>query len=202
MSENFEIERLLNELRSDDPLTLYSAMDECVRPLRKFSARACKAIEDPDYGGFVAERLYLMMAAVIGEVEKFHATTSDPEAKVHTAAVLLMLGSRAGVPALLEAVEKSTKSASFAARKLANAGVTAVYDRIISRLWKRDISNPRVVVSLLATLRDFKVDLPPDLAMEFLSDDTPDTVREFISMEWPQPPASLPPESSNIALQV
>lgn len=202
MKAQTDIEKLLAEISSNDLTVLIPAMDQSVVPLSEFAARVARMIEDSDYGVFVAERLSGMIFAVLREVENFHFATTDTEAKVHSAVTLLLFGSKAGVPALLEAVETSQLSASFAARKLANAGVTEVFDRIIGRLRRHDISNPRVIVSLLATLKDFNVDLPSDLESTFLSDDTSDEVREFVRTEWPHPPASLSSEMSTGILRV
>lgn len=202
MTTKPEFDKLLEELQSDDLMVLIPALDNSVAPLREFAARVVKHIEDPGFGVFVAERLTGLLITVLREVEKFHATTTDTEAKAYSAVVLLQLGSKQGVPALLEAVETSHMAADFAARKLAYAKVTEVYEHIINRIRKRDISNPRVIVSLLAILRDFQIELPPDLASELLADDTPDEVREFISTAWPQPAALFSAEPSSNAWRV
>lgn len=188
---NSKLDKLLEDLRSDDPTVLIPAMDESVEPLREFAAHVVEAIKDPDYGLFAAERLYKLIATVIEEVENFLKTSTDFEARVQAAVVLLLLGSKSGVPCLLDAVEESKKSGMLAAFKLAQAGVPEAADRIIKRLRRPDTSQPQVILSFLMALKKLDVELPPDLESRFLGDDAPDEIREFVQAEWPHPVAPV-----------
>jgi hypothetical protein len=201
MNTAINYDKLLEDLKSSDPAVLIPAMDESVEPLREFVARAAEKIEDRNYGLFVAERLYKLIATAIEEVENFFRVATDFEAKVHAGITLLLLGSKSGVPHLLEAVEYSRESGSLAAHKLANAGVTDVAGRIINRLRRQDADHPLVIISLLSALKKVLAELPPDLESFYLTENAPEEVREFIQLEWPHP-ASIGREMTEQSLRI
>ena len=192
MSEKVSLHKLMEELQSNSPDILIPALDQSVSVVREFSGRILKAVEDPDLGLFVAERFYQLIATTIEEVEKFFASTTDAEAKVQAGVMLLLLGSKSGVPCLLDALAGDYPEFPWLAHKLANAGIEEAKEAIITRLWRTD--HPAQIESLLVALKKLGGELPPDLESNYLAADAPVEVREFVQEEWLHlPPNQMSP---------
>lgn len=201
MSNKTVSSQLLRDLQSDDLTVLIPAMDESVALVREFSVRVLESSGDPDYGPFVAERFHKLIATAIEETERFVATTVDAEAKVNAAVALLLLGSKAGVACLLEALESDHPRSVWIAHKLANAGIDQAKDALIVRLRRIELSRTEEIESFLLALSKLQGDLPPDLEQRFLAEDAPAGVRSLIQAEWLHQPIPAGQPSSGDLLR-
>ena len=113
--------------------------------------------------------------------------------RVLAAWVLLKIGSEAGIPDLLAAIDQSTNYHCLAAANLAQCHIVEAADNIIARLRKGDLTDSLQINSLLGSLKDLNGELPADLAKKLTSDESPRLVRLMVQREWPSPfPVSSP----------
>jgi len=186
MSMQLDLDNLQSRLRSDDPETLFAALDESIELFGRISQPAVQAIKHPQVGPFVAERIYSLIAGVLEDVENFMDSAAGLEEKAHAAALLLFFGKQSGIAHLLQAVEQDLPYSAWAAHKLANAGILAAKDSIVLRLRCTDVHKAEEIESLLAALKKLNGVLPQDLESRLLSDEAPDEVRGLIQTQWPQ----------------
>ncbi len=180
METKINLDNLLSDLKSNDPETLISALDECVSLASLIARAAVPRIQHPDVGLFVAERLSNLIWAVTSEIEKFLATSTEPEERVNAAAVLLKFGSRSGIQHLLDAVDQKGGDPVFAANQLTRAGVVEAADHIVELLRCGKYDDPIIIRTLIDNLEKLNAPLPPDLRDLFSSEDAHPWVRQAV----------------------
>jgi len=119
---------------------------------------------------FVAERLYRFGSVAIDLLEELLETSDNSEIKILASMVLLQLGSRGGVPCLLDAIVKDDAYVCMAAMRLAEAGIVEAGDRIVARLRLCELDEFDLIVSLLSALEKLGHEIPKDLRKRFASD--------------------------------
>lgn len=167
------------------------AIDDAVRLNRLLALSSVCALRDGQDRFFVAERLPRFGSVVVEPLETLLQEPAEAEAKILASLVLLGLGSKAGVPTLLEALktEPAERYAALIARALAANGIGETGEVIIGRLRNADLTVAALgksfasnaakdtAVSLLADLRTLAVALPPDLRQRLEAPDLPVEIR-------------------------
>lgn len=189
MQKEVNLENLLAGLKSDDPEILLAALDESVDLVSSISQAAVPGISNSLMGPFVAERIYLLAAAVMNDVEQFMNSSTSPSEKTHAAVVLLLLGSQAGVPHLLKVLEQEGTDSFFAANKLAQAGIVEAADGIITILRDHNFEDPLMTITMIENLEKLKVPLPNDLKNKFSAEEAHPWIRKVVTDEMPPLPA-------------
>ena len=170
------------------------AIDEAIRLNRLLAFSSVCALRDGQDRYFIAERLPRFGSIVVEPLKSLLEESREAEVKVLASLVLLRLGSRAGVPVLLDALltEPAERYASLVARTLAANGIGEAGAVIIARLHGTDLSvtsvgksfgsNPSkdMIVSLLAALKTLTITLPPDLQQRLEAPKLPVEIRSAL----------------------
>ncbi len=195
-------EALLRDLSSENIETQLTTLEAGIDLMRQMAKTATGELGNKQSDYLVAERLHGFGSLVIEPLEEFIAKSCNLDEKVLAAWVLLKVGSSAGLPHLLDAIENSHNYHCLAAEVLARARFTEAAGRIIARLRHADITDELQIISLLSSLKKLNTDLPPDLESKFLAEDFNWMVRSTVQKEWPNPIPPAARESHSGSLRV
>lgn len=190
----YDLTRLGATLTAPNVEKQAKAIDDAIRVNHLLALSSVCALRDSQDRFFVAERLPRFGSVVIEPLEALLQEPAEREAKVLASLVLLGLGSRAGVPILLEALqtEPINRYASLVARTLAANGIGEAGDAIIARLRGSDLSaaalgksfasnaSKDLIVSLLSALKTLAIALPTDLQQRLEAPDLPTEIRSLL----------------------
>jgi len=190
-----DLARLAGFLIASDTEMQAQAIDEAIQVNSLLADAAVYALEKGPNRYFVAERLHNFGSILVEPLQVLLEESAHAEVRILAALVLLRLGSKAGVPVLLEAVltEPVDGYASLVVERLAANGVDEASGAIITRLRKFDPSkvelgksfesNPSkdFVVSLLSAMQTFGIALPPDLQRQFAAQEMPVEITALLS---------------------
>jgi hypothetical protein len=193
---------LLRDVSSENIETQLTAIEASVDLMRQVAKTAVGELGNKQSDYLVAERLHGFGSVVIKPLEEFIAKSSSLDERTLAAWVLLKVGSSAGLPHLLEAIEKSRNYHCLAAEVLARARFNDAAGRIIARLRRADITDELQLISLLSSLKKLNAELPPDLERKFLAEDVNWMVRSTVQKEWPNPMPPAARESHSGRLRV
>jgi len=129
----------------------------------------------------IAERLLRFREEAVPPVADLLARNPSQEVKTLAALILINNGSRLGVPALVEEVDRGGDYLVTASLALANAGVIDHASTIIERLRRCSVPPLRefptaeddVVLALITVLRKLRVPLPEDIRRKFCDPQAP-----------------------------
>jgi hypothetical protein len=164
----------LERLKSSDLETKIVALDKITADVSKIVHEAVNALNDEENAYFVAERLGRFGSLAIAPLEVVLQKSSSVEVQELAALVLARIGSKTGVPILLQAVLSSKDHACSAARQLAHAGISEAKDNLITRL--RSItpikpSDTDVILCLAISLKKLGFEIPADIVARFTAPD-------------------------------
>lgn len=158
-----DLAKLILDLRSGNLSVQASAFERASKSIQTLLSEVVNAFIASDGRFPLAERLVQFGPAIRPLLEDLLKRPLDDEAKTYTAAVLLQLGSRTGVPGLIEILEKGTGLVAPAAIALRKANVIEAKDAIERALRQWDIgADPYIGLTLIDALRSFG-SLPEDL---------------------------------------
>ncbi len=180
-------DNLLADVQSNDVPTLITALEDGIDFVGRLAEVAVQELHNPATNYFVAERLQGLGTVALTPLKNFLAVTESLDERALAAWALLKIGSDAGIPALLAAIESSANYHCLAAANLAQCHITEAAERIITRLRNGDLTDALQINSLLESLKDLNVDLPEDLEKNLTSDESPRLVRLMVQREWPSP---------------
>ncbi len=175
--EKHDLTQLAVFLNASDIKTQIQAIDEAIQVNFLLADSAVDALQTGQDRYFVAERLHNFGSVIVGPLQALLEASADAEVKILAALVLLRLGSRTGIPILLEAVltEQVDRYAALVAERLAANGVTEASTAIIARLRQLNLQEIDLgrsfksnaakdfVVSSLHAMQTLNVPLPQDL---------------------------------------
>jgi len=176
MTGNSQLDDLMRGLVSDKPEAQISALDHASKIVNDIAKKAVQGLHSSSVPLFVAERLPKLGSVVTEPLEDLLTKTTSAEERVIVSLSLLQLGSRSGVAYLLDAIESNDDYTRLVSNRLAGLQVSAVAERIISRLSRNDleIDNLRderkldLVVSLVSALKTLGTVLPLNFRVGFL----------------------------------
>ncbi len=169
---------------------------EAIRVNSLLADAAVYALQTGQDRYFVAERLPSFGSVIVEPLQALLNESPDDEVQVLAALVLLRLGSKAGIPILLNAVltEPADRYASLVVERLAANRVSEASEAIMTRLRRfspADVdlgksfeSNPNkdFVVTALHALQELAVALPEDLAGQFTVPSIPIEITSVLSL--------------------
>ena len=175
--EKHDLIQLATFLNASDTQTQAQAIDEAIQVNSLLADAAVYALQHGQDRYFVAERLHNFGSIIVEPLQALLREAADAEAKILAALVLLRLGSKSGIPVLLDAVlaEPVDRYAALIVERLAANGVGEASPAIIARL--RQISLTEVdlgksfesnadkdfVVSSLHAMQTLNAALPQDI---------------------------------------
>lgn len=175
-----DVTSLVADLSSDDIEVQIPALDILCDLVGQIVEASVGALRRSPTRFLVAERLPRLGSAAVVPLERLLKESPDEETRTLASLVLLRLGSRAGVPRLLEAVTDSSEYSGLAANLLAESKVGEVTDRIVTKLRSSDPADIDLIVSLLNALKACRTDLPPDLLQKFSNPSLPWQIRTMV----------------------
>ena len=182
-----DLARLAVFLNAPDVKTQTEAIEEAVQVNLLLADAAVYALQTGQDRYFVSERLHSFGSVIVEPLKALLTESLDGEVQILAALVLLRLGSKAGLPVLVDAVltEPTDRYASLIVERLAANGIHEAADAMTTRLRQFSLesvdlgksfeSNPNkdFVVSLLSAIQTFGVALPPDLQQRFIAQEVP-----------------------------
>jgi hypothetical protein len=167
--------QIIEALRSGDLDRRVIALDEAARMTGALMAESIRAFVESEARFPIAARLFKFGPAIIPMLEDLLNQPIVDDARNHTAALLLELGSKAGVPHLLSILENNRHSSPMAALVLGKAGIREAAPFICRVLEKWDCAaDPYTAATFVDALK--KVDAIPDLLKESLRRKWPATM--------------------------
>lgn len=115
--------QIIEALRSGDLDRQAIALDEAARMAEALMAESIRAFVDAEARFAIAARLFKFGPTIIPMLEDLLSKPIADDARNHAAALLLELGSKAGVPHLLSILEDNRQSSPMAALVLGKAGI-------------------------------------------------------------------------------
>jgi hypothetical protein len=170
----FNLAADLEKLKSSDLETKIVALDNITADVSKIVHEAVNALNDEENAYFVAERLVRFGSLAIVPLEAILQKSSSVEVQELAALVLAQVGSKTGVPILLQAVLSSKNFPCLAAGQLAHAGIREAKDNLITRI--RSItpikpSDTDVILCLCRSLKTLGFEIPDDIVARFTAPD-------------------------------
>jgi len=164
-------------LSASDAKTQGQAIDEAIQVNSLLADAAVYALQNGQDRYFVAERLPNFGSIIMEPLQALLKESADAEVKVLASLVLLRLGSKAGVPDLLQAVltEPVDRYAALIVDRLAACGISETGEAVINRLRQLSLkeidfgksfesnANKDFVVSALHAMQTLNFPLPQDL---------------------------------------
>src|SRR5579863_8490314 len=134
--ETMNLHTVLARLESDALEEQAAALHEAAAILKEFGRRLVDRFVRSDDRFIIWDRFLRFGPGpfVIDPLKEVLSHTEDPELRAYSAAALLILGDRTGVPILLEIISSDEIFLYLAAAYLAKAQVDEAGDRMISRL--------------------------------------------------------------------
>jgi hypothetical protein len=179
MKQSFD--RIIERLGSNDPAEQGTAMTDARTAFDAVADAAVSALERGPNRFIIAERLHPLGSILVPRLEKVVQQANAEEARILASLVLLQLGSKLGVPVLLQAVEHNWSYAGLSAAHLARAKVIDAAPIIISRLWATPLEEVDLCVRLIDALKGLGVALPPDLDSKLRQEGVPWQIRGSLS---------------------
>ena len=175
--EKHDLTRLAVFLNASDTKTQAQAIEEAIQVNFLLADAAVYALQHGQDRYFVAERLHNFGSVIVKPLQALLKESTDTEAKILASLVLLRLGSKAGIPVLLEAVlaEPVDRYAALVVERLAANGISEASPAIIARLGQFNFTeaelgksfasnaNKDFVVSSLHAMQTLNAPLPQDL---------------------------------------
>lgn len=181
--DTLNLDTVLARLESDYPSEQAAALDDATAILKDFGKRLVDRFVRSDDRFIIWERLARFGPFVIEPLKEVLLHTADPELRGLSATVLLKLGDKSGVPALLEIISSNETVLCQAATCLAEAQITEAGDRIIERLRSLTFTEKLHIIEiqcLLTALKKLGGVLPSDLIERFQGSDAPWEVRIYL----------------------
>lgn len=172
--------RVIEDLDSNQVENQIPALEQATKIVNSLAVKAVDALRRGPNRFLVAERLNLLGSVVAPHLEKLLKESDDSETRILAAIVLLQLGSKVGVPCLLDALNKDEEYAGLAAEHLAKVGIKEANYHIINRLRSCKLKQVDIVVSLLDALAKLGGILPSDLRERLVASDAPWQIRTMI----------------------
>ncbi len=182
-------------LNASDAKTQAQAIDEAIQVNSLLADAAVYALQNGQDRYFVAERLPNFGSIIMEPLQALLKESADAEVKVLASLVLLRLGSKVGVPDLLQAVltEPVDRYAALIVDRLAACGVSETSEAVINRLRQLSLkeidlgksfesnANKDFVVASLHALQTLNLPLPQDLLDHFTAPGLPIEVTSTLS---------------------
>jgi HEAT repeat protein len=153
--------QIIDALRSKD-IRLAIGLDEAARITKALTAESIRAFIESETRFPIAARLFKFGPSIIPMLKDLlNQPIDDDDARNHTAALLLELGSKTGVPHLLSILEDNRQSSPMAALVLGKAGIREAGPFIRGVLEKWDcVADPYPAATFVDALK--KIDALPD----------------------------------------
>jgi hypothetical protein len=158
-----DLDAALARLASRDVEHRVGAVEDLGHIMNQVIDRVVEEFAEPGPSRYlIFERLGRFGSLVVEPLEQLlqRSADADQELRVLTAAALLSLGSRAGVQALLRAVQPGEPLVCLVARVLADAGIVEAAAVIEDSLYQCDLSRTEIIECLAVALRHFADPLP------------------------------------------
>ena len=195
--EKHDLNRLAVFLNASDTKTQAQAIEEAIQVNFLLADAAVYALQHGEGRYFVAERLHNFGSIIVEPLQALLKESNDTEAKILASLILLRLGSKAGIPILLEAVlaEPVDRYAALVVGRLAANGVRQASELVVTRL--RQLSAEKVnfgksfesnankdfVVSSLQAMQTLNSPLPQDLQSYLTAPGLPIEIISMLSRE-------------------
>ena len=162
-------------IESNDIEILVKSVEKAALQVKSLVDAVLHAFEASSDRYFIAERLYMFGPCIIEPLRKVYHNTTNQEAKVLAAIVLMRLGSDIESDALLHEVSEGTGGlVCLAAKKLAEIKNNQLKYVIVKRLRTCDISQSDIISCLLWVLiEDLREQLPDDIVHRINTDKAP-----------------------------
>jgi len=184
-------------LNASDTKTQAQAIDEAIQVNSLLADAAVYALQNGQDHYFVAERLPNFGSIIIKPLQALLKESADAEVKVLASLVLLRLGSKAGVPGLLQAVltEPVDRYAALIVDRLAACGISETSEAVINRLRQFSLTEIDLgksfesnalkdfVVSSLHAMQTLDFPLPQDLLNHLTAPGLPVEITSILSSE-------------------
>ena len=183
--QNIDLQSVVENLESDRIELQGPAVEEAVDIANVLVVKAVDALRRGPHRFPIAERISRFGSIALPHVEQLFRESQDSEVQLLCALILLGLGSKVGVPYLLDAVLTREDYGFFAPLYLARANVKQVIEPILICLRRFDFQNidPNdyrsidAIGLLLGLLEEVETDLPPDLYEQLSHADVPWRIR-------------------------
>ena len=185
MSCEFDIEELLDCINSERLEIQIAGLNGAKKALDRIIHAAVAGLTVTSNKAIYADRLSLLGAAAVPDLEMLYASALEEETKTTVAILLLHLGSRRGLSDVVGALHPENPNRFLAASKLANAGITDASDAILGLLEKivfvESLGPEKApeITSLASALRKLGVEVPQNIK-DRLSAGTSKFIRESI----------------------
>jgi len=174
------LDQELEWLKSANAAEQIPALEAVVELTSYAVQQAVNALEGP-HPFLVAERLHRFGTVAIPPLEIMLRNTADPETRILAALVLLQLGSRLGVPCLLEGIHTSPNYACLSAKHLAQSGIAEAADVAIQRLRVCRLDEIDLILCLIDCLKTLNREIPADIRDRLTGADVPRLLRLGLS---------------------
>lgn len=182
-------------LNASDTKTQAQAIDEAIEVNFLLADAAVYALQNGQDRYFVAERLPNFGSIIIKPLQELLKESADAEVKVLASLVLLRLGSKAGIPDLLQAVstEPVDRYAALVVDRLAACGISETSEAVINRLRQFSLTEVDLgksfesnalkdfVVASLHALQTLNFPLPQDLWIHLTAPGLPIEITSIFS---------------------
>ncbi|MEP7287354.1 MAG: hypothetical protein ABI947_16480 [Chloroflexota bacterium] len=169
---DFNLNHELERLKSSEPGEQIPAVDALAEIVSSITQQAVNALEGP-HQYLVAERLHRFGTLAIPPLEKLLKDTETYETRILVSLVLFKLGSKVGLPHLLDAILNSSNYYCLAARQLAEARILETADNAITRLRSSSLDEIDLIFCLLECLKILERPIPLDIRDRLSALDAP-----------------------------
>jgi len=165
--------QIIDALRSGDLERQAPALDEALRVVKALISESVRTLADAKAAFPIAAKIFKFGPLVIPMLEDLLKQPMSEDARDHTAALLVELGSTTGVPHLLSLLERRNRDFVMAALVLGKARVQEAAPLIRGVLEQWDCaSDPYSATTLVDALK--KVD------------SIPDSLKDSLRQRWPR----------------
>jgi hypothetical protein len=155
---------IIRKFHSDLLETQLSACDEARRSILEFVHEAAELLFRSSSRYVIAEKLLAIGPAVIPELNNRLKIEGNPEAKIHSALILLKLGSQTGLSQLVEALRIGIGPTGMITEALATAGAKSAIGAITDALMRWPVDkDPYTAVTMIYALRKLDASVPDEV---------------------------------------
>jgi hypothetical protein len=164
--------QIIDALKSRSLERQVTALDEVARVINSLLSESVRVLAESETPFPIAARLFKFGPPVIPVLEDLLKEQLSENARDHTAALLLELGSRSGVPHLLSLLEQQAQASTMAALALGKARIQEATPRIRLLLeeWNCE-SDPYTAGTYIRALKSLNA--------------LPDSLKESLRERWP-----------------
>ena len=174
------VEHLVKDLDSQQIEKQVLAIEKIAEVIDFLVVTVVETLENCNDPFVIAERLYRFGTLAIPPLEKLLKKSKKSEVSIFAALALMGLGSKVGIPKLLNYITKNEKYAYLISRHLAIEGIKEATEPILNLLRNCEINRVEEIITLIEALNKLNTTIPLDIYERLNNPDTPWRIRFFL----------------------